>query len=593
MLHSILAQTGELAGRLDFPIATLCTQTFRDYIGFLFNSAVRLRQTVPGINLAEIIPRWSEHTLSEAMIKVAEDRFTKCIQVVSRDVRFVCLICDAGTVVNSKVVHAAFTNPANIDDIVTLPPFENLDWDATASFNFFRQTVTTYAGDDATVSLEICGVVCDNLPAQVVGLQHFLASDDGHWAGIMHVPCLNHMANLVFSHVIKETVFHQVAQALPDIVRSMNSRPVVEIIGKQCPKIIRTRWVYLVDILGFIINHYPSVHDMLHLIDGEDIASLYRPVHLLLLPLSLFSRVMETRSRILADVIPAAQEVLREWGQILSVFSDNQGIVECLDLVSAHFLARLRRNSLCTILTAFALSPFGRAEIRIREQGFQTQGETDPVPTPSFVEKMQTEFAHALETVRHPQLSDEDIHQPAVSTGPQDLIDATGDSAGAEPTDFVEPEEIVIAECPPEPVGITGDLSFSELLQHERTIRLQERIDRDLLDTIIPVAEAQIAAQATYLGYADDEIIHALRGWWVEDRAVPLDVHPDKYWRQLHGESRTIAKLAHVAWRFIALVCSEADIERLLCRHNHIQGESGSNYRTDTIHARLVIHESR
>jgi hypothetical protein len=226
----------------------------------------------------------------------------------------------------------------------------------------------------------------------------------------MHVPCLNHTANLVFSHAIKKNVFHQVVQAVPEIVRSLNSRPVVEIIGKQCPKIIRTRWVYLVDILGFIINYYPFVHDVLELIDGEEIASLYRPVHLLLLPLSLFSRVMETRSRILANVIPAAQEVLREWGQLLSVCSDNQGIVDCLDLLSAHFLARLRMNSFCIILTAFALSPVGRAEIRIREQGFQTQGEIDPVPTPSFVEKMQTEFALPLETMSHVQLADGGSH---------------------------------------------------------------------------------------------------------------------------------------------------------------------------------------
>jgi hypothetical protein len=98
-----------------------------------------------------------------------------------------------------------------------------------------------------------------------------------------------------------------------------------------------------------------------------------------------------------------------------------------------------------------------------------------------------------------------------------------------EPTDFVEGEEIVDAECPPEPDGIAGELSFPESLDQEQTIPLQSRIDRDLLGATIPVAEAQIASQATYLGCADDEIIHALRGWWMEDRAVPLDVHPDKH----------------------------------------------------------------
>jgi hypothetical protein len=30
-----------------------------------------------------------------------------------------------------------------------------------------------------------------------------------------------------------------------------------------------------------------------------------------------------------------------------------------------------------------------------------------------------------------------------------------------------------------------------------------------------------------------------------------------------------------------------------LCKRKYIQGECGSNYRTDTIRARLVFHESR
>jgi hypothetical protein len=30
-----------------------------------------------------------------------------------------------------------------------------------------------------------------------------------------------------------------------------------------------------------------------------------------------------------------------------------------------------------------------------------------------------------------------------------------------------------------------------------------------------------------------------------------------------------------------------------LCKQKYIQGHSGSNYRLSTIHARLVLHESR
>jgi hypothetical protein len=144
------------------------------------------------------------------MIRVAEAQFRDCLQVVARDVRFASLICDAGTVVNSKVVHSAFTNPLHIDDIVTLPPFENYHWDARCYQTFFRQTITVDTGEDVTISLEICGVICDNFAAKMSGLRNFLSQDAGKWTGIMHVPCLNHMINLVFYRAIREGVFPHV-----------------------------------------------------------------------------------------------------------------------------------------------------------------------------------------------------------------------------------------------------------------------------------------------------------------------------------------------------------------------------------------------
>jgi hypothetical protein len=87
---------------------------------------------------------------------------------------------------------------------------------------------------------------------------------------------------------------------------------------------------------------------------------------------------MESRRRILAQVIPAAREVLREWSELISVFSDNEVITGCVNVLTAHFLARFRRNSFEIVVTSFALSPLGRAEIRAREQGFQTHGGNSP-----------------------------------------------------------------------------------------------------------------------------------------------------------------------------------------------------------------------
>jgi hypothetical protein len=74
---------------------------------------------------------------------------------------------------------------------------------------------------------------------------------------------------------------------------------------------------------------------------------------------------------------------------------------------------------------------------------------------------------------------------------------------------------------------------------------------------------------------------------------MPADMHPDAYWREFHGQSDERGCLAHVALRFITLGCSEADIERLLSRQKQIQQQFGTNYRTDTLHARELLHQPR
>jgi hypothetical protein len=78
----------------------------------------------------------------------------------------------------------------------------------------------------------------------------------------------------------------------------------------------------------------------------------------------------------LCEVIPAAQEVLRQWSYIYDFFGDSAEVIGCLNFVTAHCLARLSRNAFDLILPAFAFSSVGRSEIRMAELGFRMQGET-------------------------------------------------------------------------------------------------------------------------------------------------------------------------------------------------------------------------
>jgi hypothetical protein len=129
----------------------------------------------------------------------------------------------------------------------------------------------------------------------------------------------------------------------------------------------------MVEVLKFILTHLTNAQTGFEIAGKSPIPSDFGRIYVLLLSLWQFSHVIEARCPILGEVIPAAPEVLRERSEIHDFPGDQAIVVEVLNMLTADFLARLRRNSFDIILTAFALSPRGHAWIRAMESGFQTR----------------------------------------------------------------------------------------------------------------------------------------------------------------------------------------------------------------------------
>jgi hypothetical protein len=283
---------------------------------------------------------------------------------------------------------------------------------------------------------------------------------------------------------------------------------------------------------------------------------------------------METRCCILGDVIPIAQGVLREWSEIKNFFGDLVNVNECLNDLTAHFLARLRRNAFDVMLTAFALTIRGRAYIHSAEYGFQTRGGLSELPELSFVSTMQHEFARAM-AAQQGQPFDFDDQELARQEDPLMVNDDDWIRHGHAPFD---PDED----------------SFRVVLQEELTKPLDDRLRRNLADGILVGIRKPIARQCVHLNYNPEQIFHLFDAWWTDaDKIISADVHPDSDWRKFHGRSDERASLADVALRFITLGSSEADIECLLSRQKQIQQQFGTNCRTDTLQARHLLHQPR
>jgi hypothetical protein len=59
------------------------------------------------------------------------------------------------------------------------------------------------------------------------------------------------------------------------------------------------------------------------------------------------------------------------------------------------------------------------------------------------------------------------------------------------------------------------------------------------------------------------------------------------------ADDMRLHETAHVALHFIILGPSDAETERTLSVQRSLQGLHGTNYRTGTLHARLLLHEPR
>jgi hypothetical protein len=114
----------------------------------------------------------------------------------------------------------------------------NHDWNAELYESFFRESTTNLLNDFPT--LEICGVVCDALPAQIPDLLPFLEPDP-QWSAIRHICCLNHTINLVFIYFLKFPPVAEVLSIVPGTIHTLNVRDAFEIIRRHCATIVRTQ----------------------------------------------------------------------------------------------------------------------------------------------------------------------------------------------------------------------------------------------------------------------------------------------------------------------------------------------------------------
>jgi hypothetical protein len=116
--------------------------------------------------------------MSERLRKRGHDVFEERFRIIRQENRFINPLCDAGTVKSIKIVHGAISNLTRLCEIIPLEPYENDGWTAADDESLFTETVTDLY-QRGNSDIEICGIICDNLPAQISGLSGLLSIECG------------------------------------------------------------------------------------------------------------------------------------------------------------------------------------------------------------------------------------------------------------------------------------------------------------------------------------------------------------------------------------------------------------------------------
>jgi hypothetical protein len=202
-----------------------------------------------------LVPSISAKKVSEMIQSSGESRAREILGWYQGR-RFINLVCDAGTVQIFHMLYALVTSP-----YCTLPPFvANLVDCRGVSGADYAKFFEDNIGSQFADGLVVCGVIINNLAAQILGLHESLAFSENVAARtVSYIPCFCHTINLVFVNLMKDcselyTVMATLAR-WEAVFRTGFARRVMSNV-QRCPSSPKTRWLYATDSLTWINAYF-------------------------------------------------------------------------------------------------------------------------------------------------------------------------------------------------------------------------------------------------------------------------------------------------------------------------------------------------
>jgi hypothetical protein len=380
------------AAKMNISAREGCSPSMVEFIRRILDVGIRAGRQSKSVSAASLYQGISRWSLANE-IRNAGDDFNAASKDSFRQVKFVSIAVDAGTVLGLHGVYAIMWNPYYVAD--RKPILIDLSTGEHFSADFYEDYFKKIVAIALSYDVSVCSIVVDNLAAQSKGLREFLEnSNDSNIAPISHIPCFCHTISLAFTNsVTKCGHVAPLVESVLDWQKTLRDRFPASILEKRCPLIPRTRWLYLTDVLTFIVQHENDIktialialnegHDDMYakFIDGVPV--IFKDSLRILNPLRFLCDKFEANCSMMCRVVPLVREAIQMFSHVAKGLTKDDSKTIFRHIVS-RFLARMATDAPEEAVTAYLLSPDGRDWFRIQEQGFTvTTPVTASVPRP-------------------------------------------------------------------------------------------------------------------------------------------------------------------------------------------------------------------
>lgn len=368
-----LYQLALLCGKLDISCNRAISEAMRHFSIFLLNEGFNIGRNpaTNQINIDKCLDQVSINQLSEQLISTAENEFQKIIRDF-QDKKFCALLCDAGAVLKTHCLHFVVTL---MGKPVLKIFFDSFD-DDVFDTSFYQKSFYKIWEKLQELRIHICSITTDNLPAQVRGWKIFQETiDDLFIKAVLRIPCYAHLINLVFKDAARcSSWLAQTVNSVLAIVKIIRKPEAVNKIRRKCPTISQTRWLYIVDILLFLLSNRIAINNFLQkytsslLLINNDMEFAYR----LLILLKTYSLIVEKDQFQLFNIIPLTREFFSELKNIY-LCVENPDWKDVINIIDCSMRIQILNNSYNETVTAYCLSCRGRAEIREKYKSVRTK----------------------------------------------------------------------------------------------------------------------------------------------------------------------------------------------------------------------------